>query len=1590
MSSGRLNQRNRLNRRARLAAAAGAVSLFSVPHWALAQEQPTDTFSFIYNYGAMPLDGDLAAASNWYDLTTNSPATAAPSAPSTVEFDTTYADMVGPGVGITLSSAAATTWAEVNFLSPAAQNQWVTAGGTTVAFVLTLTGSNNAALTIGGSGGNTPGLSVLGNFQGNGLQPTDVAIAVPVNLGAAQTWTANASSVTVASVVTATTVLAVSGNLSLGGFGAHALTLAGTGNVGLTGIISDGGAASGIVMNGTGTLNLAAANTFSGGLTLNSGTVQVSNSQALGAPGNLVQFNGSTLNLAGTALTNLNSYSINGAAPGTASTWNGVPLNLSIGSAANTFTLANSMTGTGFLNQTGPGAIWITQATNTFTGGTTLASGGGLVIPDIAALGNGAVNNSGTILVTGNSTISGNSAGTGALFAGAPFGSTVANPFGTLTLTNAGGSVVNSTIGVTNGGNLVFDESQSNGIIPLVQPGNINSASSLIASGGNITFVPNATATTVQVFSTTSFSNANTITATGAVGQETVFLGDYSYDNANNIGTYSVTQTASASVMFNGPVTASGGNTFFGGTAASSDFAVVGNVYSAPAILSNQEPPGKGAPGYATYGLSDWAAVTTPNAGGTSYIVPGSSISGFYIHLSILSNSGTPAEPVYEIPRACAAFNNDNIDVDCNGAADNISNSAPTSIRFNSPTGGLSIIGGQTALQWLCGNSVHGLLECADILVTPNVGAENVIFSDDVNTLAGASGATTQDIDPNGRTNSSVNADIWNNDFQGNTAGMLIFATGISNSDFSGGITEAGPGMVVLATTSTYTGSTVIDGGTLEIQNNAALGGSATSQNSLNFFGGTFVTMQTTTLDGTIFGPTGAGTARAINVNIGGADLAAIHAVVSGQTLAQTLTVDGAITGNGNLNIGMGNVTAVENNNTNSTLAFVNTSGNGKVILSGNATGFTGNIALNFGALQADGTFSSSTNFTAASGTTLSGASPSTLAGVTANTGSTLYPGDNGTGAMTVAQYTGNNNSTLSFGLNSTTYASTDPLDITIPLGGSGNLVNPAGTVWLTLLETGTNQEYLNSGEYDLINVFGSTSAFSPINGTFGLPSANVGGFEITGQAGFPGEKYYSLQTLAVGNNETELQLTINNPNNPSPSGWINPLGGPFNNPGNWSGDKVPEGPGVTAQFPSLTATTISVTVPVPWTIGGFHFNTTNSYTISGTGPIAFAEDGLDSSIQDSLGQNETISAPIDISGVPALDLTVTNATDALTLSGGITDDGAGSGLSLNASNLGGAGSAILLGTQKFSGSITIGNQLGTGTLQLGNGSTAASLGSNTAAINLNAGTLAFDEPSGTTATLTNTIVVPAVGGGTLLQEGAGSLLILASTVSYSAPYPNVQLNAGALRFAGAGSDNVGNFTQYGGLLDLGGQRVSLGSLTGTGTIDNLSSTAAALTVNSQFNGTYSGVIQNSQSGTVTFIKDGFSIQVFNGTNTYTGGTILSGGGIEYLTQSSIPTQGTFTLGVSAGSGPMLGPNVTFGLPIFVNDGGVEDLVSLPFANETAAITGPITLGGGGAQYRMGYSGTTGLLYVGGSDIVPAADYCFFPKAMSPRFPDSP
>ncbi|MDW6022703.1 autotransporter domain-containing protein [Mesorhizobium sp. BAC0120] len=159
-----------------------------------------------------------------------------------------------------------------------------------------------------------------------------------------------------------------------------------TDNQTLANTISGNGA---VIQNGSGTLRLSGANTYTGGTTIDAGTLQVSADNNLGAASGGLVFNDGTLAATGSFDT---SRSVTLAATG------GVDVagNMTLG-------LTGAITGAGDLIKRGAGTLRLSGA-NTYAGGTTIDAGTLQVSADnnLGAASGGLVFNDGTLAATGS------------------------------------------------------------------------------------------------------------------------------------------------------------------------------------------------------------------------------------------------------------------------------------------------------------------------------------------------------------------------------------------------------------------------------------------------------------------------------------------------------------------------------------------------------------------------------------------------------------------------------------------------------------------------------------------------------------------------------------------------------------------------------------------------------------------------------------------------------------------------------------------------------------------------------------------------------------------------------------------------------------------------------------------------------------------------------------------------------------------------------------------------------------------------------------------------------------------------------------
>jgi autotransporter-associated beta strand protein len=258
----------------------------------------------------------------------------------------------------------------------------------------------------------------------------------------------------------------------------------------------------------------------------------------------------------------------------------------------------------------------------------------------------------------------------------------------------------------------------------------------------------------------------------------------------------------------------------------------------------------------------------------------------------------------------------------------------------------------------------------------------------------------------------------------------------------------------------------------------------------------------------------------------------------------------------------------------------------------------------------------------------------------------------------------------------------------------------------------------------------------------------------------------------------------------------------------------------------------------------------TNGFTKTGLGTLAIAGPATISGGVSVSGGSLLISAPATISG----------------------------GVSMSSGSLSIAAEATINGGVSVSG----------GTLRVGDGGAAGSLAAD---VTVNAGTtLVFDRAD--TATFSNAVS----GAGTVRQQGAGTL-VLSGTNSFSGPLVvtagSVSAASDASLGAVPGSATAGRLvladstlaaTASFTLAATRGLAIGPAAGSGSGTINVAAGTTLA----------YAGAVANN--GTAgTLVKSGLGTLALSGTSSYSGGTRLTAGRLEFASGGALGT-GTVTL----------------------------------------------------------------------------------------------
>ena len=759
------------------------------------------------------------------------------------------------------------------------------------------------------------------------------------------------------------------------------------------------------------------------------------------------------------------------------------------------------------------------------------------------------------------------------------------------------------------------------------------------------------------------------------------------------------------------------------------------------------------------------------------------------------------------------------------------------------------------------------------------------------------------------------------------------FASVISGS---GGVTQAGSGTLVLNGANTYTGTTTVSSGVVNIQNANALGSTAagtsvSSGAALQIQGGITTAVEALTLNGT--GVSNDGALRNISGSNTYAGLVTLGSGTRINSDAGTLTLSntGTITGSGlALAVGGSGNTTI-NSVIGTGTGTLTKDGSGTVTLTA-ANTYTGSTTISAGTLQVNGSIASGSTVAVGTSGTLSGSG--TISGnATLTGGGVINLSNPGVISGTLAVTGGNWNGAGSVNGTITSSSGTLLIGHGANLTANGGLNVTSGQLW-SVDSTSTITGSVNysssvtetyggaiagSGSTLTMNNASSiltlTSGSSYGGGTNIVAGVVAVGYNTGGVTGnfITGGVSSSLGTGTVNIsagaslhlNQTGLTIANNIVLNGMSYG-VNSGGPAATNSGPWNGAIMGD----------------SVTGVVSNTItGSVTLNATSNITTNWNDKtliLAGKVTGLGGLVIDNSAPTQRLGSLIVLSNTTndyQGDTTVNNGNTA----------GAQPTLIMGAANAlpsgAGKGNLIVNGNFDLAGyNQAINGLSGVGSVFSSSGSATLSVGNNSASSTF----------SGSISDGSGTMAITKVGGGTLVLSGSNSY---SGATTVSAGILNIQ-NATALgTTAGSTSVSNGATLQLQGGITVGAEALTLngGSASGqTGALVNVSGTntyAGAITVASSSSiSAASGSVLNLTGGVV---KNG-TVATFNGGGTINVGTVgISGSSAN----SDLVIDGT-TVNLNVAD--------TYNGPTYIRNGATLNANvanALPTANGRTAVT---------------------------------------------------
>ena len=1450
----------------------------------------------------------------------------------------------GTPVGVTTSAVNTTNtilggWATVN------GNDWATVSGGNIVGLATLGGYTETS-----AAGTTPG-----NYTNADID-VDISaglIAGPISPNSLRFNTTGGGMLTLAA---GNNTIASGGILVTSSVGNYLSTITGgtlqgasggdltvmqnntSNSLAINSVIADNGGATGLTKSGPGTLLLYGANTFSGGVFIDAGTLQLHNSGALGAGS--VTVNAGTLDLYGYSPT-IGALSGN---PGAVIANTGGAGTLTINtSTATTFagTIQNAIN----LVQTGAGLLTLTGSSNNYNGTTTI-NGGTLQVGNggpsyslgsngSAVVVNGAlVYNEGTLTVnnplSGSGTVS-NVGATGVLtinknIAMTGSGGFALNGVGLAMANGLNLSVVNGT-GTINSASPTAQFYFGTGTLAANGTGSINiSATSSAGGGGGALCFGGATLTTSGNVNLSGMSpggaygtqDQSSNTSITALSGTTTLTGD-STTNAPVFFAYNNTVTLTANpgaaiVWQGGAHSGLGRNIFYDYGTGATTFNISGSVSfvsaspdptstfwsaSASATNNNWAVFNVAAGGALTLnaGISSMSNAINVNSSGTSVTIAGSGTGTSSGTMAI--NSGSL---IYNISAPGALTQSTSGLISGGGAVSMIGNGLLILTGSNTYTGGTTINAG--TLQIGAGSNAGSLANAVSNTIN-----DNGVLAFDRNDV-------------------------------------VTYATSISGS---GSVVQMGSGTLYLTGVNSYTGTTTVSHGILEPANTGAMPGYATPGLVTVASGGTLAIASGPSgwaagdLS-TLLSNNGAGFAggSSLGIDTTGGSLALSTNISGGMGLTKlgssTLALSGTNTYLGKTTVAAGTLQAASPNALGNVFntGYLSVASSATLMLGAGGSGWQGSdisslLTFNPSAfasgsyLAIDTTGGSVTYNNALSGNmglvklgpnalVLSSA-PNTYLGGTTISGGTLQVGNGTTSSELLGP------SSAAVVANGALVYDQATLTVNNPISGTGTVSDFGATGQLTIAQP---IAMTGSGGFTLSGTSSSSTAAqinSGVNlsvvdgvGTILSVSTTTGQFYLNG--------VNSLSASGTGSINISAQIGVNT----GGQGALILGGGLLTTSGNvnLSGIANTSGMGIQMQSSNNSITALSGTTTLSGDSASgqaFAFQYGNTVTLTADpGAVIVLTGGANSGTGIPIFRSYDNQFPgrattFDISGAVSFVSASADPTSTFWAAQGnalwptfnVADGGA---LTLNA-GVSKIGNGLMVSSSGASSVTIAGSATGTmtGTMSI-------------------SGSLIYDISA--PGVLTQSTAGVISGAGAVINNGTG-MLILDALNDYA---NGTTINGGTLQVGNAYALGTGSLAVDGnGTLDLHGFSPSITTLGGSGTIVNNASLSRSSMLTVTDGGAFSGFIQDGAHSTALTVVGGTLI--LSGTDNYTGGTDVEGGTLEVASSTAIP----YGSGLVVGSG---------GTVVFSDPPQAEGTMAATFAaspaGRVAAVPEPGTL----------------------------------------------